>query len=257
MLFDLQSGRRRRVVQVVFGGLALLFAVGFIGFNIGGEGGGGGIVDEVLGGGSGSGEQFDQQIEDAQAAIEANPNNGNAYADLIAAYFGSASTGISRDSQTGQVSISTEARSDLQQAGQAWDDYMATKPERVSVSAAASAVQAFVLLDDAAGASEAQAVVADEQGSVSAYAQLALYLYADGQIEQGDKAGAQAVAAAEPSQRKQVQKTVDGYREQAIKFQEQLEEQQQQEGGSDAGQQQLEDPFGNLGGGTAPVAPAP
>ena len=59
-----------------------------------------------------------------------------------------ASTGISRDSQTGQVSISTEARSDLQQAGQAWDDYMATKPERVSVSALESMLDVtFALLD--------------------------------------------------------------------------------------------------------------
>ena len=61
------------MVQVVFGGLALLFAVGFIGFNIGGEGGGGGIVDEVLGGGSGSGQQFDQQIEDAAGGDRGEP----------------------------------------------------------------------------------------------------------------------------------------------------------------------------------------
>ena len=35
MLFDLQSGKRRRVVQVVFGVLALIFAISFVGFGIG------------------------------------------------------------------------------------------------------------------------------------------------------------------------------------------------------------------------------
>ncbi len=257
MLFDLQSGKRRRVVQVVFGFLAFIFFISFVGFGIGSDVTGG-IFDAIgLGGDSNSSDpQYEQQIEDAEAAIAANPDDGAAYADLIAAYFGSASTGISRDSQTGQVTIDTDAKSDLQKAAQAWDDYMATKPKRTDVSAAASAVQVFVLLNDATGASEAQGVVAEEQGTVSAYAQLALYLYADNKIKAGDEAGKKAVAAAEPSQVKQVQKTVDSYREQAIKFQQQLEQQQEQ-GGSEAGEQQLEDPFGDLGGGTAPVTPTP
>ena len=73
------------------------------------------------------------------------------------------------------------------------------------------------------GAAEAQAVVADDQRTAAAYAQLALYLYADGQIEEGDEAGEQAVAAADPCQRKQVAEDVDAYREQAIKYQRQLE----------------------------------
>lgn len=262
MIFDLKStARRRRTVQIVFGTLAFLFFISFVGFGVGSDVTGG-IFDALgLGGGSSSSDpQYEQQIEDAQSAIDANPKDGNAYAELIAAYYGSASTGISRDSQTGQISISTDAHNDLQSAAQAWDDYIAAKPDRPSVSAAASAVQVFVLLNDAAGASEAQAIVADEQRTVSAYAQLALYLFADGKIDAGDAAGKKAVDAAEPAQREQVQKTIDGYREQAIKFQHQLEQQQQQ-GGSDAGGQQLEDPFGNLGGSagatTAPVTPTP
>ena len=261
MLFDLKSGKRRRVVQVVFGFLAFIFFISFVGFGVGSDVAGGPFDALGIGGGSSSSDpQYEQQIEDAQDQIAANPNNANGYAALIAAYYGSATTGISRDEQTGQISISSGANADLQKAGQAWDDYLATKPDRISVTAAASAVQVFVLLNDASGAAEAQAVVADEQKSVSAYAQLALYLFADGQIKAGDAAGKKAVDAAEPSQRQQVQKTIDGYREQAIKFQHQLEQQQQQQGGSDAGQQQLEDPFGSLGGAgasTTPVTPSP
>ncbi len=262
MIFDLKSGSRRRVVQVVFGLLAFIFFISFVGFGVGTGNGAGGLFDALgLGGDSNSSNpQFDQQISDAQDAIEANPNDGNAYADLIAAYYGSAQSGISRDSQTGQLSISSDAQSDLQRAGQAWDDYYKTKPQKPNVSAAVSAVQVFVLLNDASGAAQAQTIVADEQQTFSAYAQLALYRYADGDIKGGDEAGKQAVAAADPSNRKQVQKTIDGYREQAIKFQHQLEQQQQQQqeqGGSGTGAQQLQDPFGGLGGATAPPPSTP
>jgi hypothetical protein len=257
MLFDLKSGKRRRVIQVIFGGLAFLFFISFVGFGIGSDVSGG-IFDAIgLGGGDGgSSPQYEEQIEDAEAALETNPKDANAYADLIAAYFGSAQTGITIDEATGQRTISAEANSDLQRAAQAWDDYMATKPQRVEVTTAGNAVQVFTLLNDPQGAAEAQAVVADDQRTAAAYAQLALYLYADGQIEEGDAAGEKAVDAADASTRKQVQKTVDAYREQAIKYQRQLEQAQEQ-GGQQQGEQQLTDPFGNLGGGAAPVAPAP
>jgi hypothetical protein len=52
MLFDLQSGRRRRVIQVVFGALAVIFAVSFVFFGIGSEVGGGFADSLNLGGGS-------------------------------------------------------------------------------------------------------------------------------------------------------------------------------------------------------------
>ena len=257
MLFDLKTGKRRRVIQVVFGFLAFIFFISFVGFGIGSDVSGG-IFDAIgLGGDDNSGSaQYDQQIEDAENDLAANPESANAYADLIAAYFGRAQTGISVDQATGQQSISTEARSDLQQAGQAWDDYIATKPKQVAVTTAGNAVQVFVLLGDAKGAAEAQQVVADDQGTAVAYTQLALYYFADGNLKQGDAAGEQAIAAADSTNRKQVEAAIDGYRKQAIKFQEQLAQQQEQ-GGQEAGEQQLSNPFGDLGGGAAPVTPTP
>ena len=113
MIFDLKSGKRRKVVQVVFGMLAFIFFISFVGFGVGSGGGIGGIFDAIgLGGGSSSSSdpQFDQQISDAQDAIAANPKSATGYADLIAAYYGSAtSSGVSTDQQTGQVSISDDA----------------------------------------------------------------------------------------------------------------------------------------------------
>ena len=124
------------------------------------------------------------------------------------------------------------------------------------MTTAGNAVQVFVLLGDAKGAAEAQQVVADDQGTAVAYTQLALYYFADGNLKQGDAAGEQAIAAADSTNRKQVEAAIDGYRKQAIKFQEQLAQQQEQ-GGQEAGEQQLNNPFGDLGGGAAPVTPTP
>ena len=95
MIFDLKSGKRRRVVQVVFGVLAFIFFMSFVGFGVGSGNGAGGLFDALgIGGSSNSSDpQYDQQISDAQDAVKANPTDGNAYADLITAYYQSASSG--------------------------------------------------------------------------------------------------------------------------------------------------------------------
>jgi tetratricopeptide (TPR) repeat protein len=263
VIFDLKSGKRRKVVQVVFGFLAFIFFISFVGFGIGSDVSGG-IFDALgIGGGSNSSDpQFDQQISDAEDAIEANPDDGDAYADLITAYYQSASTGVTTDQTTGQQSITEDARADLEAAAQAWADYLKTDPEKPSVDAAARAVQVFVLLGDARNAASAQQIVADSQKSGTAYYQLVLYLYADGQIKAGDEAADLAVDAIDdPTQKKQLQKQLEGLRKQAIKYQQQLEQQaqQNQENGGAGGE--LDNPFGSLGGAGgstgAPITPTP
>jgi len=265
VIFDLKSGKRRRVVQVVFGFLAFVFFISFVGFGVGSDVTGG-IFDALgIGGGnsSGSDPQFEQQIEDAQTAVNANPKSGSAASDLIGAYYASAtSSGVTTDQQTGQVSISEDAHNDLLQAAQAWDDYFKTEPAQPSVAAAASAVQVFQLLNDAGGAAQAQEVVAGDQKSAAAYAQLAFYLYADLQIDKADKVAKQAVAASDSTNRKQIEKSLQAYHDQAVKFQKQQQQQQRQAqqqggGGATGGGAQLENPFGGLGGTTGGATTVP
>jgi hypothetical protein len=252
MIFDLKSGKRRRVVQIVFGVLAFIFFVSFVGFGVGSGNGAGGIFDALgIGGSSNSSDpQYDQQISDAQDAVDANPTDGDAYADLITAYYQSASTGITRDSQTGQQQLSDGARSDLEKAAQAWLDYLKAKPQKVSLDAATRAVQVFILLNDAENAAVAQRYVADSQKTSTAYYQLVLYLYAAGKIDAGDKVGEQAVDAADKSQKKALQKQLASLRKQAIKYQHQLEQAQQaqNQSGQPGAQAPLDNPFGGLGG---------
>lgn len=257
MIFDLRSGKRRRVVQVTFSILAAIFAISFIGFGIG-SGNSGGLFDALGIGGdsSGSNPQYDQQIEDAENTLADDPANTRALLDLIDAHFLRASDGIETDQQTGQVSISEDARSDLEDTVSAWQDYLRTKPQKTDSQAAATAAQAYVYLNDAGGAAEAQQIVVDAGGTAADYAQLALYLYADGKIKDGDAAGERAVQAADSSQREQIRKYTEQLAETARKQKKKLARQAQQ-GGDEAAQQELQDPFGGLGGGTPTPAPTP
>ena len=75
MLFDL-TGKRKRFLQIIFGLLALVFTISFVGFGIGSDAGGG-LFDAVgVGGGQGGGggnsprnPQYEQQIEEAEALL--------------------------------------------------------------------------------------------------------------------------------------------------------------------------------------------
>jgi tetratricopeptide (TPR) repeat protein len=260
MLFDLKSGKRRRVVQIVFGGLAALFAIGFIGFNIGSEVGGGGVVDEILGDGDGD-SQYEDQIKRAEERLQTRPNDPQALLELVRYHYLSATSGgITTDPQTGVVEISEGASAELEQTVSAWEDYLKTDPKRANVAGATSASQAYRFLNDAQGAAEAQEIVAEEQNTSAAYGQLAFYLYADYQFAAADEAARRAVELSDPSQRKQVEKNLARLAELAREQQKQLAKAEEKGGGGGGGEgaQQLEDPFGALGGASAvPTTPSP
>jgi hypothetical protein len=79
VLFDLR-GKRRRLVQVSFAMLALLFLVGFLGFGIGVGGGPGGIFDALgISNSSNTGGSSTAAIQDvivaANAKLAKNPND--------------------------------------------------------------------------------------------------------------------------------------------------------------------------------------
>jgi tetratricopeptide (TPR) repeat protein len=265
MLFDL-SGKRRRVVQVVYATLAILMGGSLVLFGIGSDAPGG-ILDAVgLGDGSSgsSNPQYDEEIEDAEARLEANPEDTSALLNLVRYHFLQATeSGIETDQETGVTSVSEDARQELEETVAAWERYLDTKPRRANATAATSAAQAYVYLQDADGAAAAQEIVAESQNTAAAYYQLALYRYADAQIKAGDEAGQQAIEAADEADRDRIEQIVDQLGKRAREQKEQLEKaaKQAEEAAGETGgaaSQQLQDPFGALGGGTgAPTAPAP
>jgi len=259
VIFDLKSGKRRRVVQIVFGFLAVIFFLGFVGFGIGGDVSGG--IFDALGFGSGDAgggsTRYEDQIEEAEATLESDPENEQALLDLARyRYLSATESGIERDPSTGVTTITEDARAELEEAVAAWESYLDTDPQRPDAGVAANAAQAFVYLEDADGAATAQEIFAEDQRSFAAYLQLAQYLYVDGKLEAGDAAGERAVELADSSQRASIRKSTEALAEQARKLQEQLEAQQKKGGSGAAGA--IEDPFGGLGGvGGSTPAPAP
>ena len=225
MLFDLR-GKRKRLVQVSYAALAVIFLVGFIGFSIGSGNAPGGILDAIgLGGDSGSGgslsSQFDDQIEAANQRLAKDPKDTGALLKLAEAEYQKAKSGVSQDPDTGQISVSSDAHTDLGNAADAWGRYLRVNKGKPNPHTAALMVQAYYLLNDASGAAHAQQIVAEETPSAGNYNQLAFYEYASYDIAAGDTAAQKAERLTPKAQRKQVHDQLQTIREQAVKLKKQ------------------------------------
>lgn len=135
MLFDLRSRGRRRTVQAVYVGLALLFLVGFLGFGVGGGFGGGGILENVFGkeeGGGGSG--FASQVTAAEKRVHKNPSDAEGWAKLADARFHEASSSEFFNEETQKYTPAGKEL--LLKISQAWSHYMALKPSKPNLAVA-------------------------------------------------------------------------------------------------------------------------
>jgi hypothetical protein len=282
VLFDLQSPGRRRVLKFVYGALAVLFFVGFVGFGVGSEVGGGGISDIFTSGGSSDDNPFEDDIENAEEKLQTNPKDQAALLELTRAQLGSASQKAEVDEET-QVSIpTTEAGEDAALAIDAWTRYLkvAKKPDAAVAGQVANACflrDGIVLSPDASGqlavafgnptvfdaqaagqcAAEAQAILAADQPSQSTYGTLALFRHYAGDAAGAQQAEQSALAEVKPAERKQLEQIFKGYAALGERLQAEVDKarkQQQQQGGAGAGGAapggtSLEDFGGGLGGG--------
>ncbi len=258
MLFDLTSPGRKNIIRVVYGVLALLFLIGFVGFGIGGEIGGGGIVDSLTGGGSGgdTADQYEQQIEDAESTLETEPENQRALANLAQYRYLSGQAQLDIDEATGRPTLTEESRGEFEKAIDAFTQYLDTRPQKPDVATAGQVVQAYVFLGDAEGAARAQQILADANPSTGTYSTLAYYLFADLDFKAAEKAVERALAEAKPGERKRIEKQLDELRAAAEKQKKQIEKLPESATGGGTG---IEDPFGGLtpdaGGAVPPATP--
>ena len=97
MLFDLRSRGRRRTVQVVYIGLAVLIGAGLILFGVGTGSGGGGLFGAFTGNGaSNAGNAYvTKQVKKAQAKTKADPTSAAAWAALVQARYSASNSGLS------------------------------------------------------------------------------------------------------------------------------------------------------------------
>jgi hypothetical protein len=249
VLFDLR-GKRRRVVQVVYGLLAASFLIGFVFFGVGTGGGVGSISDLFGGGGGGSTtSQFDDQIDAANAALVKDPKDTAALLKLAENEWFKAKSGVSQDETTGQVSVSDDAHTDLGQSADAWASYLKFNKGNPDPGVASLMVQVYLLLNDPSGAVIAQRIVAEDRPDQNSYGSLALYEYYAADIPGGDAAAKKAISLAPKAQRKQLQTQLDQYHDQAVKAKQQAakaqkQAQKNQPSGTNPGTAPLPSPFG-------------
>lgn len=208
MIFDLQ-GKRRRLVQATYLILAILMGGGLILFGVGSGSISGGLFDAITGNGSNGGSQnsaINKRIKRDQKALQLNPKNETALADLIRAHYQLATDDA--DANTG--AFGAQGKQELAKASSAWQRYLdlAKKP---SDSLASLMLQAYGqgALDKPAQAAKAAEVIANARPSAQAYLTLTTYAAQAGQQRIAQLAGQKAIDLAPKSQRKLVRREVN------------------------------------------------
>ena len=201
MLFDLRSRGRRRTVQAVYLFLAIILGGGLVLFGVGAGNGFGGILDAFTGNGSGSsqGSAVSQQEKTALQQTKRQPNNAQAWGDLVQARWSSAGQGSNFDSSTGQYTAS--GKRELTGATQAYERYLqlVKTPDAALTVLAARAYTQLGKYGPAAAAWERETMV--EPGVAKSYECLAANAYAASQARKGDLATGQALSTATKAQR--------------------------------------------------------
>jgi tetratricopeptide (TPR) repeat protein len=213
MLFDLRGRGRRRTVQIIYLGLALLMGGGLIFFGIGG-GTNGGLLDAINGNGGGGGTSVDalyqKRLDTLEKRVQANPRDENALVGLAQLHFQNAGAGENFN-QT-QQAYTAKGLNELRAASTSWQRYLALNPAKPNADAATVMATAYgpgglKQYDKAVQALEF--VIADRKESAALYAQLAILAAAAKQDRKSTLAETKAIALAPKAQRKQLKSDID------------------------------------------------
>jgi hypothetical protein len=205
MLFDLRGRGRRRTVQVIYVGLALLIGGGLIFFGVGAGLGGGGLLTSLSGSEGSNSASFANQIKKYQKLVAKQPQDVSAWEGLTNAQLHEAG-GETYLSNGKLTSKGTELFS---RVAHSWNSYLALNPPKPNVTLAKEMVRIFGeegLNEPAAAVQVLQLVVASEPQSASLFGALAEYAYKAKNTRQGDLAAAKAVSLAPPAQRATLKK---------------------------------------------------
>ena len=207
MLFDLRSRGRRRTVQFVYLGLAVLMGGGLILFGVGTGSGNGGLLNAFTG--SSSNPQnavVSQQTKAAERQAQLHPTDPAAWAALVNAHYSDAnSSGYSSATST----YTTAGRKQLAQTTQAWQRY-ASLTGKPDVDVATVAARAYGVLGQYSDAAAAwQAVTQASPGGLKGYECLALSAYAAKQTRVAGLAETKVLGQLPKSQRAAVKAQIE------------------------------------------------
>jgi tetratricopeptide (TPR) repeat protein len=195
MLFDLRSRGRRRTVQVVYIGLAILIGSGLVLFGVGTGGSGGGLFGALTGSSSTSGGAA------ITSQTRKTPSSASAWASLVDARF-SAANSVGYDSSTSTYTPAGKQQLTLLTVAYRRYLKLARTPTVDTITIAA---HAYSQLDQYANAADAyQAVLQIQPGNLKGLECVSFLSYAAGNDDLAELAQAKVLGKLPKSARKEV-----------------------------------------------------
>ena len=219
MLFDLRGRGRRRTVQGIYLTLAILMGAGLVLFGVGGAVSGG-LLDALKSNPkSSNGDLFTKRLKAAERLATTQPNNAQAWANVVKLRYQVAGTGDSYNDSTG--SFTDKGKAELQGVDQAWTHYLNLDPKKIDTTAANYMVNAYApnALNQTDKLVRAYELVIDgtAKPTFDQYRNLAIYSYVAGETRKGDLARTKALQLAPKDQRTIVKQQIDAQKSDAIK----------------------------------------
>jgi hypothetical protein len=199
MLFDLRSRGRRRTVQAVYLGLAIILGLGLVLFGVGAGNGLGGLLNAFTGNGSGSNQSSVVSAQETSAlkSVKADPNSAAAWSQLVQARWSAASSSDYNQS-TGTFTVAGQKKLTL--LTQDWQHYVSLTKDP-DPNTAILAARGYEHLGNYAGAASAwEAITLSQPTDGTAFECLAANAYAAKQTRKGDLALTKALSMAPKSQ---------------------------------------------------------
>jgi hypothetical protein len=207
MLFDLRARGRRRTVQVVYVGLALLFLVGFVGFGVGvGGGGGSSPIEAIFGKSEANNASYAKQIAAAEARVKKKPAEALGWAALAEARLHETAASEFYDEATQK--FTSKGKEKLTKVVEAWNRYVALNPTKPTLAISQDMLRVFGeegLNEPAEAVAVLQLVIPTRPPSASLYGYLAKFAYQAKNKSVGELAAQKAVSLTPAKERARVQ----------------------------------------------------
>jgi hypothetical protein len=216
MLFDLRGRGRRRFVQAIYLGLAILMGGGLVLFGVGGATSGG-LLDAFK---SNSGSQsvsdtFKKRITGAETAVRNRPADPKAWAELTRVRYQQAGTGDGFDQVNGV--FTNKGKAELKSAEASWDKYLTLtkKPDDTVASLMVQAFGQYGLNEPAKAVSAMEILIDRRQATGPLYVQLAALAYQAGQTRKAELASKKALELTPKDSQEQIKAQLQSARQAA------------------------------------------
>ncbi len=205
MLFDTRGRHRRRVVKVIYIGLAVIFLLGFVGLGVGGGLGSSGIFSAFTKEGGGGEAGFSKQVAKYRKLTHERPSDVDAWEGLTKNLLHEVASSETYETSSG--AITSKGKELFRQASAAWASYLALNPSKTNTELAQlmETVYGETGLNEPAKEVEVlQIAVAAKPTDAALYAALAEYAYKAKNARVGDLASEKAVELSPAADRKRV-----------------------------------------------------